>query len=108
MFGLSILAVLAWMIRSGMCYPGLLPSDLVGFGSRVVESCQEPGYGVLAGGASSKWRMGAAMAFKIVNGDVVSGPFRGCWKSNGPDDVASFLAPLVPDVWMMDFEWNDC
>ncbi|RRT52407.1 hypothetical protein B296_00017071 [Ensete ventricosum] len=92
------------MIRSGMCYPGLLPSGLVGFGSRMVENCQEPGYGILTGGASSKWLMGASVAFKIIDGDVLSGSFRGCWKSNGADDVASFTAPLVPDVWMMDFE----
>lgn len=108
---------------SGSCVDGSLrdicsgstsfcfPSTLRGFGSLKEDSCKEPGFDAREGCASSEWRSGSVAAYKMVSGGAVScrlvdtvsgidGGLSSGGKNSGGDDVASCMAPLVPDVWI--------
>ncbi|CAL9114208.1 unnamed protein product [Musa textilis] len=108
---------------SGSCVDGSLrdicsgstsfcfPSTLRGFGSLKEDSCKEPGFDAREGCASSEWRSGSVEAYKMVSGGAVSchlvdtvggidGGLSSGTKNSGGDDVASCMAPLVPDVWI--------
>ncbi|CAL9173971.1 unnamed protein product [Musa hybrid cultivar] len=120
---LCLSTVFSVSVASGSCVDGSLrdicsgstsfcfPSTLRGFGSLKEDSCKEPGFDAREGCASSEWRSGSVAAYKMVSGGAVScrlvdttggidgGPSSG-GKNSGGDDVASCMAPLVPDVWI--------
>ncbi|CAL9132353.1 unnamed protein product [Musa textilis] len=99
-------------VCSGFSASLCFPSTLMGFGFLGEDSYRGPGFVARAGGSGSEWRPANVAAFKMADGGVVSCRLvdtvgatddeglssRG--ENSGADDVASCVAPLVPDAWM--------
>ncbi|CAL9147520.1 unnamed protein product [Musa hybrid cultivar] len=99
-------------VCSGFSASLWFPSTLMGFGFRGEDSYRGPGFVARAGGSGSEWRPANVAAFKMADGGVVScrlvdtvgatdddGLSSG-GENSAADDVASCVAPLVPDAWM--------